>query len=131
MYCVCMHVHICKHNIPVEHLFNVQSYLISLNLLPLMYRLELNDIMFFLSSLKNPSSHFNILDYFSFCNHYISTHSSVKSKLQHSLPSSSLLHHSFFHRLPHLWNSLSEVDLNQSLSSIKKNVNSTYDKSLH
>ena len=39
----------------------------SLNLLPLSMVMELNDIIFFLKSLRTPSSTFNILDY-SFCN---------------------------------------------------------------
>ena len=77
-----------------------KTRLTSLKLLPLMYRLELNDIMFFVSSLRNPSPHFDISDYFSFCNHSISTRSSTSFKLQHSLPPSSQLRHSFFHRLP-------------------------------
>ena len=85
-----------------------------------MYRLELNDIMFFVSSLKNPSPHFDISDYFYFCNHSISTRSSTSSKLQHSLPPSSQLRHSFFHRLPILWNALPVIDLNRPISYIKK-----------
>lgn len=36
--------------------------LITLNLLPLMYILELADIMFLVTSLKNPTDRFNILD---------------------------------------------------------------------
>ena len=99
-----------------------KSRLQSLHLLPLMYRLELNDIMFFVSSVKNPSPHFNILNYFTFCHHSISTRSATKSKLQLSFSSSSLVHHSFFHRLPRLWNSLPEIDLSRSIVSIKQFV---------
>ena len=76
----------------------------------------------FLSHLKNPSPHFDISDYFSFCNHSISTRSSTSSKLQHSLPPSSQLRHSFFHRLPILWNALPVIDLNRPISYIKKLV---------
>ena len=78
--------------------------------------------MFFVSSVKNPSPHFNILNYFTFCHHSISTRSATKSKLQLSFSSSSLVHHSFFHRLPRLWNSLPEIDLSRSIVSIKQFV---------
>ena len=37
-----------------------KNCLCSLNMLPLMYYLKLADIMFTVSSLKNPSSHFNV-----------------------------------------------------------------------
>ena len=38
----------------------------SLHLLPLMYIYELNDIIFFIKSHKQPSSHFNITEYIKF-----------------------------------------------------------------
>ena len=38
-----------------------KSRLTSLNMLPLMMQFELNDIIFFVSSLKNPTDSFNIL----------------------------------------------------------------------
>ena len=97
-----------------------KSRLISLQILPLMYRLKLNDLMFFISSLKNPQSHYNTLDYFSFCDHPFGTRSSTHMKLKHSLSSTSLLHHSFFHRLPRLWNPLPQIDTSLSLPTIKK-----------
>ena len=97
-----------------------KSRLISLQILPLMYRLKLNDLMFFISSLKNPQSHYNTLDYFSFCDHPFGTRSSTHMKLKHSLSSTSLLHHSFFHRLPRIWNPLPQIDTSLSLPTIKK-----------
>ena len=42
------------------------ALLSSLKLLPLMYHLEMSDIMFFLSSLRHPTPQFNIMDHFSF-----------------------------------------------------------------
>ena len=78
--------------------------------------------MFLVSLVKNPSPHFNILNYFTFCHHSISTRSATKTKLQLSFSSSSLVHHSFFHRLPRLWNSLPEIDLSRSIVSIKQFV---------
>ena len=39
---------------------------IKLNLLPLMYWLELQDLYFFIKCIKDPPDNFNILDYVSF-----------------------------------------------------------------
>ena len=43
-----------------------KSRLLHLNLLPLMYIFELNDLNFFIKSYKSASSHFNINDYINF-----------------------------------------------------------------
>ena len=59
-----------------------KSRLISLNLLPLSMVMELNDILFFLKSLRSPTSAFDILDYVSFCESNI--RSSSSHKLNHS-----------------------------------------------
>ena len=92
----------------------------SLKLLPLMYRLEMSDIMFFLSSLRHPTPQFNIMDHFSFCSS--KTRSSSHSKLRHKFPSSSSSHHSFFTRFPRLWNYLPTIDVKESLTAIKKEL---------
>ena len=76
---------------------------------------ELSDYMFFVKSVKFPSPTFNILDYVAFCN--FKTQSS-SSKLKHFF----LNHLICFNRLPRLWNSLPFIDLNQSLSTIKRNI---------
>ena len=91
-----------------------------LGLLPLMYRLEVADIMFFISSLKNPSPHFNILDYFSFCSS--NTRSSSKWKLVHKFSPSSAISHSFTQRFPRLWNFLPFIDPNDSHPKVKRTV---------
>ena len=97
-----------------------KSRLTKLRMLPLMYRLELYDIMFFASALKKPDDHFNINNYFSFC----SSNSQSQSffKLKHYPVNNSLLRHSYFNRLPCLWNSLSPIDPKSSLSYIKSSV---------
>ena len=92
----------------------------SLKLLPLMYRLEMSDIMFFLSSLRHPTPQFNIMDHFSFCSS--KTRSSSHSKLRHKFSSSSSSHHSFFTRFPRLWNYLPTIDVKKSLTAIKKEL---------
>lgn len=98
---------------------NYKSRLICLEILPLMMFFELNDIMFFVKSVKFPSPTFNILDYVSFAN--FKTRSS-SSKLKHTLSSTTSSAHFYFNRLPRLWNSLPFIDLNQSLSTIKRNI---------
>ena len=46
-----------------DYTSDYKSRLKSLQLLPLMYFFELNDIMFFIKSLQHPTDHFNIRDY--------------------------------------------------------------------
>lgn len=98
-----------------------RTRLSTLNLLPLMYRLELSDIMFFLSSLRHPTPQFNIMNHFSFCSS--STRSSSHSKLCHKYSSTCSSHHSFFARFPRLWNYLPTINLNQSPTVLKKELN--------
>ena len=44
-----------------------KSHLISLNILPLMMQLEINDLMFFIKNLKDPISTFNVHQFVQFC----------------------------------------------------------------
>ena len=86
-----------------------KSRLLHLNLLPLMYIFELNDLNFFIKSYKSASSHFNINDYINFRTSI--TRSSTSHKMIHQCSSSTLSHHFYFCRLPRLWNSLPPIDL--------------------
>uniref|UniRef100_A0A1X7UDM8 Reverse transcriptase domain-containing protein n=1 Tax=Amphimedon queenslandica TaxID=400682 RepID=A0A1X7UDM8_AMPQE len=52
-------------------------------ILLLMYRLEMADIMFFISSVKSPTQNFNIMDFFSIRSHSHSTRSVTYHKLVH------------------------------------------------
>ena len=103
-----------------------RSKLISLNMLPLMMQFELNDIIFFIKCLKYPSDSFNILDYVSFCSG--TSRSATRQKLM--FPSaritSTLQRHFYFSRLPCLWNYLPQIDLNQTLSCIKKDITALF-----
>ncbi len=95
----------------------------SLNLLPLMYRLELYDIMFFVSNWKTPSDHFNIKNHISPSNTMgPSTRSSTSFKLNHTFSNSSLHKHFYFNRLPRLWNKLPPMDINSSQSTIRQSI---------
>ena len=78
--------------------------LIKLEILPLMMTFELNDIMFFIKSLKTPTASFNVLDYVSFCS--TSTRSAFYHKLVQQRARSNKHRHLYFLRLPRLWNAL-------------------------
>ena len=63
-------------------LLTYKERLVKLNLLPLMYHLELADIMFYVNSYKNRSPRFNISDYVTPTTGY--TRSSVNHSLNHT-----------------------------------------------
>ena len=94
-----------------------RSRLIKLHMLPLMMQFEITDIMFFVTSIKSPSAHFNMLQHVNFSK--VSTRSSSKFKLVHNLSRFNHVKHFYFNRLPRLWNSLPTIDTNQSVRSIK------------
>ena len=96
-----------------------KSRLIKLQLIPLMYRLELNDIMFFVSSLKlECKDHFNILYYVNFS--VGNTRSGSTNKLKHMFSSTNIQRHSYFYRIVYLWNSIPDkIDISLSVSTIK------------
>ena len=106
-----------------DYASDYKSRLKCLQLLPLMYFFELNDIMFFIKSLHHPTEHFNIKDYFTFSD--LNTRSSTTLKLKHafakSLSNSS--RHFYFFRLPRLWNSLPPINLESSPASIRSSLN--------
>jgi len=83
--------------------------LLRLNLLPIMYIFELSDIMFAIKSLKAPSSNFDITKYISF--NVGPTRSASQAKLKHVTVLNNKARHSYFNRLPRLWNALPPIDL--------------------
>ena len=96
---------------------NYKDRLSSLHILPLMYHLELNDLMFFIKSLKFPTDHFNINNFISFSTS--NTRSATHNKLNHTKSATNSHRHFYFNRLPRLWNSIPPIDLNSSIDSIK------------
>ena len=88
-----------------------------LHMLPLMYTYELNDLMFFIKSLKSLSAHFDISQHIQFANH--STRAASTHKLYYLTTTSSSYHKSYFNRTIRLWNSMPIIDLTLSLSTIK------------
>ena len=92
--------------------------LLNLQLLPLMMILEINDILFFVKSLKEPTDHFDISRFVTFCSGCTRLASNLK--LKHGLVTTNNSTRNFyFNRLPRLWNSLPLIDISQSLSTIK------------
>ena len=85
-----------------------------------MYILKLNDLMFFVKSLKEPTNHFDIYQYVYFANN--STRSASFSKLVHRKPASSTHQHFYFNRIVRLWNHMPTVDLTLSTDLIKLTV---------
>ena len=92
-----------------------KTRLIILELLPLSMTLELNDVIFFLKSIRSPSSHFDILSFVSFSTS--TTRSSSASKLKIPLTTTSLSSNFYFNRLPRIWNLLPTIDESLSTAS--------------
>ena len=82
-----------------------------------MYYFEINDLTFFINSLKHPDTHFNIKDFVTFSDSC--TRSSSFNKLKHTKSFSNSARHAYFNRLPRLWNSLPPIDLDSSTNCIK------------
>ena len=81
----------------------------------LISHLELNDIIFFIRSLKNPTASFHVLNYVSFCSS--STRSASHHKLVQQRARSNKHRHLNILRLPRLWNALPPLDLSLPISS--------------
>ena len=83
--------------------------------------LEIGDILFFVKCLKEPSAHFNIFSFITFCSGQ--TRPALHFKLRHTRPiSNNSIRHFYFNRLPHLWNSLPLLNLDHSLSTIRSKL---------
>ena len=94
--------------------------LVTLHLLPLMYIYEMNDIMFFIKSYKQQSSHSKLLNMSSLVP---LKHDLVHlKKMVHHRCSSNSAQNFYFYRLPRLWYSLPKIDLSLSTNIIKRKV---------
>ena len=102
------------------HGLSYKERLIHLNLLPLMYHLELLDVAFFVTSIKNISNRFDISKYIEISTG--KTRSSNKTTIKHKFASSSKHHHFYFNRISRLWNSLPSTDLTLSPTTIKHHL---------
>ena len=96
--------------------------LINLRLLPLMYIFELQDILFAIKSIKSPTDQFNINNYITF--NSTNTRSGSSNKLLLPQHLNNISRHSYFHRLPSLWNAIPILDLNMSVCWLKSKLKS-------
>ena len=92
-----------------------KTRLIQLGMLPLMYILEIADIVFFIKSINNPSEKFNNLDFVDFS---AGSTRSANTKLYHKTARTNITMNYFYH-LPRLWNHLPIIDLSRPLNEIK------------
>ena len=104
----------------LDYTSNYRVRLLKLSMLPLMYWLELNDLMYFIKALKYPSDNFSVLSFVSFSK--VGTRASTAHKLVHNYSRTTTYHHFYFNRLVRLWNSLPFIDLSQSLQCIKSKL---------
>ena len=97
-----------------------KSRLIKLQILPLMYILDLNDIIFFVRSLKTPRKGFNIKNFISFT--LGDTRSANSHKLQHTRSTNNSSNNFYFNRLPRIWNALLVININLDTKIIKQQL---------
>ena len=102
-------------------LYTYRERLLTLHLFPLMYWLEIQDVLFLVKSLKEPADNTTILDYVTFPS--MNTRSTSSGKVVHKYTRYSQSHHFYFNRIIRLWNSLPTIDLNYSLfTAIKRQI---------
>ena len=120
-------IHLIKTLCVYEHVivipYSYKSRLMRLNLLPLMYIYDLNDIMLFINSVKSPSDKFNILEF------TFGTTRSAGLKLKHNSASTNNVMNSYFYRIPRLWNSIPVINLSYPLTTIKLKLKKIFLKS--
>lgn len=99
---------------------SVLSYkdrLIKLNLLPLMYWYDFQDILFLLKCILHPPDNFNISNYVAFSD--TTTRTAGLGKLKYVYRRLSSSRHFYFNRVVRLWNSLPFLDLSCSFNYLK------------
>ena len=94
--------------------------LLTFRLFPLMYWLEIQDVMLLVKSLIEPADNTTILNYVTFAS--VNTQSSSSGKLVDSYTRYSPSRHFYYNRIVRQWNSLPTIDLNQSIYSIKRQI---------
>ena len=106
-----------------DYTSDYRTRLLSLNLLPLMYWFELQDIMFLVKHLKHPSDNLDIHKYISFT-HSVTRMGSSGNRLKISFRRTSAARHFYYNRVVRLWNFIpvNVIDLSQSLLTIKHRI---------
>ena len=98
---------------------NYKPWLIHTQLLPLTYKLDLNDVMFFVKSLLNHHDGFNINNFIKFVPG--NTCSALSNKLQQTR-STNINKNFYLNCLPRIWNTLPIIDLNDHPTRIKNKL---------
>ena len=97
-----------------DYTSDYKTRLSKLNMLPLMYILDISDIIFAIKSLKSPTNAFSITDHITFASG--NTRLGSSNKLQHwnfNVTSSNF----FFNRLPRIWNALPTPTIKYKLTN--------------
>ena len=97
-----------------------KSRLTSLNLLPLMYWFELQDLLFLVKCLKDSNDSACIHDHIQFVSS--STRAGSGRKLAHNFCRTSIVRHFYYNRVVLLWNAMPAINLDLSLRSIKRQL---------
>ena len=97
-----------------------RTRLCKLHILPLTMLYELNDICFFVKSLKQPHRSFAITDHVSFSTN--NTRSGLHHKLVQPRAATNRSKHFYFNRLPRLWNSLPPIDTSRNYESLVSHI---------
>ena len=100
--------------------FHLIISLVRLKILSLMMTFELQDVLFFIKSFKEPSTSFDIRNFIQFSSSR--TRSATYLKMKYPFSTLISVKNFYFNRLPRLWNSLPPIDLDQPLLSIKKSL---------
>ena len=102
---------------------NYKERLTALNLLPLMYWYDLQDIMFLLKCLKDPDDNINIHRYITFTT--VRTRAATHNHLKLNFNRTSTTQHFYFNRVVKLWNKIpcNILDLSLSLGTLKMRLN--------
>ena len=100
-----------------------KSRLLSLHLLPLMHWFELQDIMFLVKCLQQPTANPEIANLVSF-SHSIARAGQTGNKLNVNLNKTTSSRHFYSSRIVHLWNAFpaDTIDLSKSFATIKRRV---------
>ena len=91
-----------------------RSRLLSLNMLPLMYWLDLQDLVFLVKCLKDPNDTLNIHQYITFVSS--STRAGTNNNLCHKFSRLNSTRHFYFVRIVRLWNAIPNGILDSNLT---------------
>ena len=91
-----------------------KTRLLSLDMLPLSYWFEIQDITFLIKCLKDPSDNMDIFSQVQFA--HSNTRASTNKRLIHKFCRTTASHHFYFNRVVRLWNSFPSdlIDLSQT-----------------